>query len=277
MDWRLIPFVAALSLAPLPVIAQEAQSIALGDGSSLTVKEYQLERTGAGPATIVVLTTPNFDPEPFGAVPSDDFARRAEPICLSLVNNSRAAMEEENARFVRIRWDFEPTYDTDAPANVTITRFHEVLFAVDEDWKCVPQPLGVGLDNLAPDLPSGLPVTLHYIEPGPRARQLTLTYAAGEDLAAISDEKLENAAIELCILHADRVLADRARYYSQLETAIVAIAFVENNGKGQELERRLLFGVRDNTCDTGLSPALADAIRSVAESAATGAPEGAGQ
>lgn len=266
MDWRLIPILTVLGMSTLPGIAQEAEIFTLGDGSSLTVDQYQVEQAGNGDISIVVLTRPNFDPEPYGAVPSDDFARLAEPICTGLVRNSRTALEEEKAGFVRVRWDFKPTYDTGASAGIEISRFHEMLFAIGEDWTCIPRPLGVGLDNLAPDLPSGLPATLRYIESGPRARQLTLTYAVGEDLAAVSNEKLENAAIELCILHADLVLADRARYYSQLETALVAIAFVENNGRGQELERRLLFGIQDNSCDTGLSPALVDAIRGVAGS-----------
>lgn len=194
-------------------------------------------------------------------MPSDDFARLAEPICTGLVRNSRAAREEEKAGFVRVRWDFRPSYDTGAPANVKMPRFHEMALAIGEDWTCVPRPLGVGLDNLIPDLPSGLPATLRYIEPGPRARQMTLSYAVGEELGSVSDEKLQNAAMELCIMHADLVLAERVRYYSQLEAAVVAIAFVEAKGKGQELERRVLFGVRDNACDTGLSPALTDAIR----------------
>lgn len=275
MDWRLTPLLLVLGLAPLPGIAQEAEIFALGDGSSLTVDEYQLEQAGNGDISIVVRTRPNFDPEPYGAVPSDNFARLAEPICTGLVRNSRAALEEEKAGFVRVRWDFKPTYDTGASAGIEISRFHEMLFAIGADWSCIPQPLGVGLDNLAPELPSGLPATLRYIEPGPRARQLTLTYAVGEELAGVTDEKLENAAIELCILHADLVLADRARYYSQLETALVAIAFVEADGKGGELERRLLFGISDNACDTGLSPMLVEAIRGVAADAA--APEAAAE
>lgn len=277
MDWRLISFITMLCVSPLPGVAQEAEIFALGDGSSLTVDEYQVEQAGNGDISIVVRARPNFDPEPYGAVPSDDFARLAEPICTGLVRNSRAALEEEKAGYVRVRWDFKPTYDTGAPANVEMSRFHEMLFAIGEDWSCVPRPLGVGLDNLAPDLPSGLPATLRYIEPGPRARQLTLTYAVGEDLAAVTSEKLENAAMELCILHADLVLADRARYYSQLETGVVAISFVEANGKGQELERRVLFGVRDNACETGLSPMLVDAIRGMAGSDDTAKPETQGQ
>ena len=120
MDWRLTPLLLVLGLAPLPGIAQEAEIFALGDGSSLTVDEYQLEQAGNGDISIVVRTRPNFDPEPYGAVPSDDFARLAEPICTGLVRNSRAALEEEKAGFVRVRWDFKPSYDTGASAGAGI-------------------------------------------------------------------------------------------------------------------------------------------------------------
>lgn len=253
---------AATLLSLAPSFAQEGDVVALGDGSSLSILDYQIEVSGAGDTTVVVLARPNFDPEPYGAAPSDDFARIVQPLCAGLVQNSRAAIIEENATAVRVRWDFEPSYDTGAPDAITITRFHEFLFALDENLMCIPRPLGVGLDNLQPNLPSGLPVSLRYIEPGPRARQVTLTYEVGEDLASVSREVLENAGIELCILHADLVLADRRKYYSQIETELVALAFVESDGRGMELERRIFFGVKDHQCNTGLSADLVDLIRS---------------
>ena len=259
-----------LALSMSVVVAQEAEVIALGDGSSITVDEYLLETSDTGPTTIVVRARPNFDPEPFGAVPSDDFARKVQPLCAGLVQFSRAAIEEENVKTVRLRWDFDPTYDTGATGGITISRFHEFVFALDENLMCIPQPLGVGLDNLEPDLPSGLPVMLRYIEPGPRARQLTLTYEVDADLAEISTEKLENAAIELCILHADVVLADESKYYTQRETELVSLAFAQSDGRGQELERRVLFGVEDHRCETGLSRQLTDAIRGLKGSAPAG-------
>src|SRR5690606_8853179 len=226
-----------------------------------------------GAATVVVMATPNFDPEPFGAVPSDDFARRIQPLCAGLVQNSGETLQTENARSVRIRWDFKPSYDTGAPDWIEMSRFHEFLFVLDENNMCIPQPLGVGLDNLEPELPSGLPVALRYIEPGPRARQLTLTYDVAEELDEVTSEKLENAAIELCILHADLVLDDRQQYYQHLETGLVAIAFAQNDGRGMELERRVLFGVKDGACDTGLSPALVETIRGT-EQAVSAPPSG---
>ncbi len=255
---------AACFSLTMPTLAEGSEIVMLGDGSSITVDEYLLETSAQDVKTVVIKARPNFDPEPFGAVPSDNYAREMQPLCSSLVLNSRDVIKQEDVDAVRIRWDFDPTYDTGASEGVEITRFHEFLYALDEDLMCVPQPLGVGLDNLQPNLPSGLPVVLRYIEPGPRARQLTLTYDVGEPLADVSSEKLENAAIELCILHADRVLEDRSRYYDQIETELVALAFAEADGNGQELERRVLFGVRDNACNTGLSPDLTEAIRSMA-------------
>lgn len=260
----LLTVTAMLGFSMSTVSAQEGEVIALGDGSTITVDDYLLEVSDTGPTTIVIKARPNFDPEPFGAVPSDDFARKVQPLCSGLVQFSRAAIEEEKAQAVRIRWDFEPSYDSGASDAITISRFHEFLFALDENLMCIPQPLGVGLNNLAPQLPSGLPVVLRYIEPGPRARQLTLTYEVDDDLPEVSTEKLENAAIELCILHADLVLGDEDRYYGQRETELVALAFFHSDGRGQELERRVLFRVEDHRCETGLSQQLTDAIRSVA-------------
>ena len=260
--------VTACFLLSAPVLAEEPEVIELGDGATITVDEYLIEKSDQG-STISVKARPNFDPEPFGAVPSDDFARRIQPLCSGLVENSREALVEEKATSVLIRWDFTPTYDTGAPASIEISRFHEFLFALDENLMCIPKPLGVGIHNLEPEIPSGLPVALRYIEPGPRAKQITLTYEVGKDLQSVSSEVLENAAIELCILHADLVLDDRRRYYQQLETGLVAIAFAQSDGHGQELERRVLFSVKQDACNTGLSPELVDSIRGVPSDAAS--------
>lgn len=246
--------------------------IALGDGSTISVDEYLLE-TADGSATIVVRARPNFDPEPHGAIPSDDYARRVQPLCSGLVENSRDAIEAQDVGAVLIRWDFTPTYDTGASAEIEISRFYEFLFTLDDKLMCIPQPLGVGLHNLEPELPSGLPVVLRYIEPGPRARQITLTYETEVDLETVSSELLENAAIELCILHADSVLTDRRQYYGQLETGLVAIAFAQSDGRGQELERRVLFGVEEDVCNTGLSPDLVESIRGLSGSDGAGSAD----
>src|SRR5690606_6330846 len=134
MTWRFIPLIAAACLCPsIPALAQE---IALGDGSSITVDEYLIERSDLGVPTVLVMARPNFDPEPFGAVPSDDFARRVQPLCAGLVQESRESLEAENAQFVRIRWDFKPSYDMGSPDWMEMSRFHEFLFALDENWMC---------------------------------------------------------------------------------------------------------------------------------------------
>lgn len=246
-------------LPPNAVIA--AETVGLGDGASIDILEYLIETSPNGHKTVVVMAKPNFDPEPFGAVPSDNFARRVEPLCAGLVGNSRDSLEAEGVGSVRVRWDFEPSYDTGSPSEIKISRFHEFVYDIDENWKCIPRPLGVGLDNLSPKLPSGLDVSLRYIEQGPRARQLALTYQSALPLEEVSDEVLENAAIELCIVHGDLILADRRRYYEQLEAGLVSIGFVQTDDRGMELERRVLFGVLDDSCNTGLSSTLADAIR----------------
>ena len=59
------------------------------------------------------------------------------------------------------------------------------------------------------------------------------------------------------------LLADRARYYTQLETDTVSIAFVEPSATpGYEQVRRVVFPVDQDHCRTGLSETLTEAIRS---------------
>lgn len=264
---KLLTRLAAIGLAgamsAAPACAQE--SVGLGNGTNLTILDYLLETSAAGHKTIVVMAKPDFDPEPYGAVPSDEYLRTVEPLCAALLANSRDTLEAEGVGAVRFRWDFTPSYDTGASATITMSRFHEFVFAISDEWACIPKPLGVGLNNLAPDLPSGLAVTLRYAEQGPRLRQLTLTYETDERLADLTDERLENAAIELCILHADLILADRQRYYPQLESQIVSIGFLERDGRGGELEKRVVFEVEDHACQTGLSAMLVESIRLAAE------------
>jgi hypothetical protein len=248
--------------ASLPPVAMAEETIDLGDGASVTILDYVMETLGDGSApTLIVKTKPNFDPEPYGQVPSDEYARVMQPLCANLLANSREALEREKIGAVRVRWDFNPTYDTKAPENVTISRFHEAQFEIGDNWRCVPHPLGVGYTNVAPKLPTGLPVTLRYAETGPVPRRLTLTYAVGEPLGEVTMEKLENAAIELCILHADLLLESRDKWYQQQMFDTVSIGFHEEVKPGMELERRVVFGLRDGRCDTGLSAPLVEGIR----------------
>lgn len=244
----------------LPAIAED---IELGNGSSVTINEYLVETDGAGSKTLIVRAVPNFDPEPFGQVPSDNYARLVQPLCRNLVSNSAADLEEEGIGAVRVRWDFTPTkQEEDTPDNITVTRFHEMVFDIAENAPCIPKPLGVGLDNLSPELSSDFAATLRWAESGPTPGELSLTYAVESGLAESSIDGLDRAAVELCILHADLLLEARSRYYTQLDSRTVAITFEQDEQKaGFELLRRITFPIRNGKCATGLSDMLTEVIR----------------
>lgn len=253
----------ALLLSSASTALAQDESIILGNGTSLTITDYLIETDPDGYKTVVVRAVPNFDPEPFGEVPSDHYARMVQPLCGNLVANSAEALQEQDISAVRVRWDFTPSRrDDDVPANMTLTRFHEMVFDIADGAPCTPKPLGVGLDNLAPDLSAAIKATLRWAEPGLTPGQLSLTYAVDAGLADISTPDLDRAAIELCILHADILLEARARYYSQLYSRTVAITFEqEEDQSGFELLRRVTFPVQDGKCGTGLSQMLTEAIR----------------
>ncbi|WP_412051085.1 hypothetical protein ACK6D9_06660 [Hoeflea sp. Naph1] len=258
---------AALMLSGgVNIAAAQAETVELGNGASVTIEEYLIETDPNGHKTLVVRTVPNFDPEPFGKVPSDDYARQVRPLCTNLVNHSAAAIDENDIDTVRVRWDFPPSKsDDDLPENMTLTRFHEMVFDITDDAPCLPKPLGVGLNNLTPELSGGIVATLRWAEPGLTPGELSLTYAVDSGLADISVSALDRTALELCILHADLLLETRARYYSQLESRTVAITLEQEQEKpGFELLRRVKFPVRDGKCATGLSEMLTDAIRAKA-------------
>ncbi|WP_206513244.1 hypothetical protein [Pelagibacterium montanilacus] len=247
----------ALAAAISPALAQE--SISLGNGGYLNVLDYVIETDGEGVRTLFVKGEPDFVPEPFGPVPSDEYARTYEPLCQTLIDNSWDSLESEEIDFVVVRADFEPTVNE---SEFIVTRFHEALFEVTEEPGCRPIPLGVGRYNGAPDLPSGVNATARYIETGPVPRRLTMTYTLDTPIAEIERDILENAAIELCILHADLVLESQSQYYEQIETETVAITFAEGpTERGIERTETFLFGVRDYACESGLSPMISDAIR----------------
>lgn len=243
-------------------LAQD-DNIILGNGTSVTINEYLIETDPDGRKTVVVRAEPNFDPEPYGEVPSDDYARIVQPLCGNLVVTSAQALQEQDISAVRIRWDFTPSKrDEDMPDNMTLTRFHEMVFDIADNAACTPKPLGVGLDNLSPDLSTEIEPTLRWAEPGLTPGELSLTYAVDANLAEIPASELDRAAIELCILHADILLETRARYYSQLYSRTVAITFEQDEVKpGVELLRRAIFPVRDGQCQTGLNEIQTEAIR----------------
>ncbi|MEL7154466.1 MAG: hypothetical protein AAFN51_11880, partial [Pseudomonadota bacterium] len=78
-------------------------------------------------------------------------------------------------------------------------------------------------------------------------------------LEETDDALLDNASKELCILHADGVLAHRAKYYKQLDYPMVAITFTQMTPSNRT--RGFLYQVQDGTCQTGLSPELVQMIR----------------
>lgn len=261
---HLVALCCSLFLLVTPSVSSAlAEEVSLGNGTTVTINEYLIETDGNGKKTLIVKAVPNFDPEPYGQVPSDDYARMVQPLCGNLVANSKAQLDEEGISAVRVRWDFTPSVrPEDTPENVTITRFHEMVFDIADNAPCIPKPLGVGLDNLAPALSADIKATLRWAEAGKTPGELALTYAVDSGLAALPLAELDRAALELCILHADLLLDARARYYAQLASRTVAITFVEGEEKpGFELLRRVTFPVRDGRCDTGLSDTLTEAIR----------------
>ncbi len=258
-------FAATLAMGAATSTAR-AETIPLGDGSTVTIDEYLIETDAEGRKLVVIRMRPDFDPEPYGPVPSDDFARVFEQLCENLVANSWDQLQAEQIGGVRVRWDFSPSQVNQdaAAAGITMSRFHEGLFEVRRDRSCLAMPLGVGLDNLAPPIPSGAPAKLEYIERGADPGDLRLTYRYSDNLLEADPAMLDRSAIELCIVHADPVLATRAQYYGQLASRTVTIVFHRDQGDGHVTERQVRFPVRDGACATGLSPMLTDAIRQTA-------------
>ena len=243
--------------------AMAQETVPMGNGTDVTITEYLIETPNDGGAkTLIVKGVPNFDPEPYGQVPADNYARFARQLCQNLVNNSWDQLRDQDVGMVRVRYDFTPTRPADAPPEgVTVSRFHEMRYALADDKSCDPMPYGVA--DLAPKIPSDIGAVAKYIEYGPGPRELTLTYAV-DKLAELPVDRIDRAAIELCIVHADPVLADRARYYQQLVPDQVVIAFVDSElaTRGHELEHRVRFAANQDGCVSGLSDMLADGIRS---------------
>lgn len=240
-----------------------AEPIPLGNGSTATVNEYLIETDAEGHRLLIVRATPDFDPEPYGQVPADNYARTMQQFCENLASNSWDKLMAEDIGGVRVRWDFTPSQKNEEAeaAGITLTRFHEALFELRSDHSCRAMPYSVRQSDLAPSLPSGAPAKLEYAEPGLTPGELRLTYRYNDDLLGADAGQLERAAIELCTLHADPILADRAKYYGQLKSYSVLVVFYREEDKGQVTERSVRFPVRGNICDNGLSEPLKQAIR----------------
>ncbi|MGJ8528750.1 hypothetical protein [Maritalea sp.] len=249
---------AACLCAVLPIQSGWAQStVPLGDGSHFIIEEYLIETNNdTGELTLLVRGKPDFQPELFGSIPADFFARTFEPLCKNLVQNSWEQLDEKKIRKTRIRWDFTPaTRPEGLGEDVKWTRFHEVDFAIGEDKTCTPKPLSVAQNNLSPKMPSGLGVALRYVEQGDEWGELQLVYALDEPEQLRNVPLIRSAAMELCLIHADGILEQRFKYYTQLETVSVAVQFEQKNNERVSIER-FIFPVVNQKCEAGLSDVL---------------------
>jgi hypothetical protein len=253
----------ALALVAAPTLAFAQDAVPMGDGRTITPGEFLVEQ--GQPATLVFRMTPNFDPEPYGPVASDDYGRDFQQFCRNIVNNSWDALQAQGIGRIVIRWDFSPTHRPATENGITVTRFHEGLFELQPDRSCRPVPTGVGTDYIAPALPSGLPVRLEHLETGPTPWTLTMSYRLEQDPGTVPDDRLRNAAIELCLLHGDTALARRAQYFGVRDYASLTVTFFHDmpgaGGRPERRARSYAFDVLDAACVSGLSPVLAEAIK----------------
>lgn len=265
LDSTVMRALGALALAAAPTFATAQDAVPLGDGRTITPGEFLVETAPGQPATLIFRMTPNFDPEPYGAIASDDFGRDFRQFCQNIVTNSWDALQAQQIGRVVIRWDFTPTHRPATENGITVSRFHEGLFELLPDRSCRPVPTGVGTDYVAPDLPSGLAVQLEHLETGPTPWTLSLGYRLAQDPATLPDDLLRNAAIELCLLHGDKALAQRAEFFGVREYAGLTVTFFHDlPGQGGRPERRARsfdFDVVDAACVSGLSPVIAQAIK----------------
>jgi hypothetical protein len=252
--------------APVAAYAEEVQ---LGAGLGIEIAEYLVETDGDGLKTLLVNGRPTFDPEPFGPVPSDDYARAVEPLCENLVTNSWPTIEREGISNLRIRWDFSPSHRDEeaASSGITVSRFHEMRFRITPDKSCQAWPIAAGLSEIEPALPGGFRLRLAYVDTGLRRDRLQMDYVALQPLSEASPDLLERTARELCILQADHVLERRAEYYPQLVYRSISIT-IADPAKGDVPARSTAitqtFPVEASRCVSGLSEILANAIRGVA-------------
>ena len=243
-----------------------AEEVPLGAGMAISVDEYLVETDSEGIKTLLVMGKPTFDPEPFGPVPSDDYARAVEPLCENLVASSWATIEQEGISNMRVRWDFSPTQRNEeaAAAGITMSRFHEMRFKFTPSRACEPWPIAAGIESTEPELPSGFGLRLTYVDTGTRRDRLHMTYTTLQPLAEASDELVERTTRELCIIQADHVLERRAQYYPQLAYRSVEITLTdaaEGSLPSRSASVSHVFPVERARCVSGLSDMLADAIR----------------
>ena len=256
---RAFSFGLCLLTLVAPVMAEE---VSLSNGQTATAKGFEIETQNAtGVKTLVLNMAPNFDPEPNGVLPSDDFARVHEALCNDMARINEGLIREHGVSRFRARWKWTPEQTAEnQAAGITVTRSHQSDFELDDNLGCVPVPNEVRPDDVAMTTPTGLDVRLRYVETNDETGNLDLIYDVGQPLDEIADQVLDNSARELCILHADGVLEHRKKYYDRLGYDVVAIVFAQEQPRS--VTRGFLFGVDGATCKSGLSPAIADTIRS---------------
>ena len=255
---RRFAFVAAIVLAALPAYGDV---INLPGDRSATAKGFQIETQNATSVkTLVLNMVPNFDPEPDGVLPSDDFARVHEGICNAMARANASLIAERGISRFRAKWKWTPEQKPeDKAAGITVSRSHQSDFELDDNLVCFPVPNEVRLDAVRLKTPTGLNVRLRYIETSRKTGNLDLIYEIETPLEETDDALLSNASKELCILHADGVLAHRAKYYKQLDYQMVSIAFTQEEPSART--RGFLYQVENGACATGLSPELVKTIR----------------
>lgn len=238
-----------------------ADVIKMSDGRSVTTEGFQIEtQNGSTVKTLILNMTPDFDPEPNGEVPSDDYARVHEALCNVMVKNNADAVRSNGITRFRALWKWTPVQKPEnVAAGITITRSHQSEFEVQDDLTCFPVPNEVRPEDVRTTTPTGLDVRVRYIETNRENGNLDMIYELDRPMSEASNDLLRNSAIELCILQADGVLAHRAKYYQQLAHSQVAIIFDEQEPTNTRKSYR--FSVENAECKTGLSPTLVDSIR----------------
>lgn len=238
-----------------------ADTINLPGNRSVTAAGFQIETQNAtGVKTLILNMIPNFDPEPDGEVPADDYARVHKLLCDLMTDANAALIAERGVTRFRARWKWTPEQTAEnRAAGITVSRSHQSDFELDDALNCTPVPNEVRPQDVSITTPIGLSAHLRYIETNPKTGNLDLVYALDVPLDGVADDLLKNGSIELCILHADGVLAHRAKYYEQLDYQMVAIVFAQEEPRA--VSRGFLYQVKDSACDTGLSPALVEHIR----------------
>jgi hypothetical protein len=255
---KLLAIGAAIALA---AGTASADVIKLPGDRTVTVEGFQVETQNAtGVKTLILNMTPNFDPEPDGEVPADDYARVHELLCNAMARSNAKLIEKDGITRFRAKWKWTPEQKPEnKAAGITITRSHQSDFELDDAMVCTPVPNEVRPQDIAITTPTGLPVRLRYIETSRKTGNLDLNYEIEAPLEETDDALLSNASKELCILHADGVLAHRAKYYKQLDYQMVSIAFTQEEPSART--RGFLYQVENGACATGLSPELVKAIR----------------